>query len=333
MDEFYHCFHARDAGPIRILGENFIDSADGNDLLTGEMDLPQLESAIKALEKSLDSLSVWLTVWTALVVLGLGVELADDLRKIVKERPVKWTKHLLVIGGGLLITIGVAGELFVQFKASKVETFLRADSHQVEALLNQQAAEANKEAEEVRSEAASALIQIAQAKKDAELARRDAESFKLDIAKANERAAEASQKAEEERLARLRIEETLAPRRISAEQTAALVADLKPLTGKKVFLSFITGDPETAAFTELLRTTLAKAGLVVEARAILIFGSVQPGITMTIGKDRLADANFLANALIHAGLVEKPVPAEKLPEGEEGKSRWDELTLVIGPKR
>jgi hypothetical protein len=297
------------------------------------MDLPQLESAIKSLEKSLDSLSGWLTVWTALVVLGLGVELADDLRKVVKERPIKWTKHLLVIGGGLLITMGVAGELFVQFKASKVETILRADSHQVEALLNKQAADANKEAEEVRNEAARALIQIAQAKKDAELARRDAESFKLDIAKANEHAAEASQKAEEERLARLKIEEKLAPRRISAEQTATLVGDLRPLIGKQVFLSFIAGDPETAAFTELLRSTLAKAGLVVEARPILILGSVKAGISMTVGKNRLADANFLANALIQAGLAEKPIPAERLPEGEEGKSRWDELTLVIGPKR
>jgi hypothetical protein len=297
------------------------------------MDLPQLESAIRSLEKSLDSLSVWLTVWTALVVLGLGVELADDLRKVVKERTIKWTKHLLVIGGGLLITIGVAGELFVQFKASKVETILRADSHQVEALLNKQAADANKEAEEVRNEAASALIQIAQAKKDAELARRDAESFKLDIAKANEHAAEASQKAEEERLARLKIEEKLAPRRISAEQTATLVGDLRPLIGKQVFLSFITGDPETAAFTELLRSTLTKAGLLVEARPILILGSVKAGISMTVGMNRLADANFLANALIQAGLAEKPIPAERLPEGEEGKSRWDELTLVIGPKR
>jgi hypothetical protein len=297
------------------------------------MDLPQLGSAIKSLEKSLDSLSVWLIVWTALVVLGLGVELADDLRKVVKERPIKWTKHLLVIGGGLLITMGVAGELFVQFKASKVETILRADSHQVEALLNKQAADANKEAEEVRNEAASALIQIAQAKKDAELARRDAESFKLDIAKANEHAAEASQKAEEERLARLKIEEKLAPRRISAEQTATLVGDLRPLIGKQVFLSFIAGDPETAAFTELVRNTLAKAGLVVEARPILILGSVKAGISMTVGKNRLADANFLANALIQAGLAEKPIPAERLPEGEEGKSRWDELTLVIGPKR
>ena len=106
------------------------------------MDLPTLETAIKALEKSLDSLGVWLLVWTALVVVGLIVEFAEDLRELITERPFKW-RLLRTMVGGLLITIGVAGELFVQFRASKVETELRTNSHEIEAQLNKQAAEAN----------------------------------------------------------------------------------------------------------------------------------------------------------------------------------------------
>lgn len=133
---------------MRFKGHNLIDSTDSNDLLTVDMDLPQLENAIKALEQRLDSLGVWLIVSTAVVVLGLILEFAfdEDLKRLITERPFKWRLFLTIVGV-FLITIGVAGELFVQFKASKVETNLRTNSHQVEALLNRLAAEANKKAE------------------------------------------------------------------------------------------------------------------------------------------------------------------------------------------
>ena len=293
------------------------------------MDLPTLETAINALEKSLDSLGVWLLVWTALVVVGLIVEFAEDLRELITERPFKW-RLLRTMVGGLLITIGVAGELFVQFRASKVETELRTNSHEIEAQLNKQAAEANKEAGNARSEAGDAIKQAAQATKDAEVARRDAESFRLDIAKANERAAEANKKAEEERLARLRIEERLAPRRINGDQTATLVKDLRTLRGTKVVVFFISGDPETAVFADLLSNALKTAGLIIETRPGMILGTVKPGISLSIGKNRFGDANFLANALIEAGLAEKPIPADKIPETDQ--TRVDELQIVLGPK-
>ncbi len=294
------------------------------------MDLPALEEAIKALEKSLDSLGVLLAVWTALVVVGLIVEFAEDLRELITERPFKW-RLLRTMVGGLLITIGVAGELFIQFRASKVETELRTDSHEVEALLNKQAADANKEAADARNEAGNAIKQAAQATRDAAVARRDAESFQLEIAKANERAAEANKKTEEERLARLKIEESLAPRRISAEQTARLARDLKRLNGQKVNLFFISGDPETAVFVDLLGSALKTAGLKVEIQPGMILGAVKPGISFQIGKNRFADANILANALIDAGLAEKPIPADKIPETDQ--TRVDELQIILGPKR
>ena len=47
-----------------------------------------------------------------MVVVGLIVEFAEDLRELITERPFKW-RLLRTMVGGLLITIGVAGELFV----------------------------------------------------------------------------------------------------------------------------------------------------------------------------------------------------------------------------
>ena len=90
-----------------------------------------------------------------MVVVGLIVEFGEDLRELIVERPFKW-KLFRGMVGGLLITVGVAGELLVQFRASRVETELRADSHEVEALLNKQAADANKQAADARRESASA---------------------------------------------------------------------------------------------------------------------------------------------------------------------------------
>jgi hypothetical protein len=294
------------------------------------MDLPALETAIKALERSLDSLGVWLAAWTALVVVGLIVEFGEDLRELIVERPFKWRLFRAMVGG-LLITVGVAGELFVQFKAAKVETKLRADSHEIEARLNKEAADANKEAADARKESANAISQAAQATRDAAVARRDARSLQLETAKANESAAEANKKAEEERVARLKIEERLAPRRISAAQKAILMRDLRPLWGKKVMLFFISGDPETATFAELLSGTLTAAGLLVETQPGMILGSVKAGISFTVGKNRFGDANILANALVEAGLAEKPIPGEKIPEKDQ--THLDELQITVGPKR
>ncbi len=78
---------------------------------------------LSALESSYDSLSFWLTIWTAIVVLGLILEYAHDFQKLVRG-PRRWMILRKFIGG-ILVTAGVAGELFVQFRLSGVETNLR----------------------------------------------------------------------------------------------------------------------------------------------------------------------------------------------------------------
>ena len=119
----------------------------------------------------------------------------------------------------LLVVVGVGGELIVHIMQSRANKKLVA-------LQN---------AETIAQE-----LEISRLKKDAE-------GFSLDIARANERSSEANRIAEQERLARLKIEERLAPRRINADQRARLVTGLKPLSGKTVSLFIMIGDPETDA--------------------------------------------------------------------------------------
>jgi hypothetical protein len=79
----------------------------------------------KSLENGMDDLHVWLLWWTGLVVVGLVLEYGFEFGKhrIAPKfsRRLSWLYPL----GGILVTLGVAGELYVEFRASSVETNLR----------------------------------------------------------------------------------------------------------------------------------------------------------------------------------------------------------------
>jgi hypothetical protein len=98
--------------------------------------LMDLSSAIKSLERSSDSLECWIMFWTAAVVVGLIIEYGILIWRRVREGDSDhgWGE----IVGGILITAGVAGELFVGAMRSTVETKLRAANHQVIVLLNKE---------------------------------------------------------------------------------------------------------------------------------------------------------------------------------------------------
>jgi hypothetical protein len=93
-------------------------------LSSRSMDLSALESSIKTLESSLDSWATWLFVATFLVVVGLILEYWYEIRDLLASRPFE-RKHSLTILGAILGTIGVAGELVIEYQASRVETALR----------------------------------------------------------------------------------------------------------------------------------------------------------------------------------------------------------------
>jgi len=154
-----------------------------------------------------------------------------------------------------------------------------------------------------------------------------AEEARLKQREAEQTTAELQLKVEQEKLARVKIEERLAGRYISPEQTASLSQDLKPLRGKKVVIGFVSGVPETAKFSTILAAKLRSAGVIVDDPVpMLLLGSVKPGIAMVIGKNRLTEAEILANALANSGLASKPVPADM------DNNNADTLQLTVGPK-
>ena len=117
------------------------------------MDLLALEEELRSLEQRLDSTELCLTVSTVLVVLGLILEYWLEVAELIHTVRLRFRKPLMfgflppfpwksvqVITGGLLVTAGVAGELYFQFFASKLETRIRSTSGQIETVLKEKAA-------------------------------------------------------------------------------------------------------------------------------------------------------------------------------------------------
>ena len=124
------------------------------------MDLSNLERIASNLERSLDSWEFWFAISTLAVVIGLVLEYWYEVKRLVKERPFRW-KSFQELMGAVLVTVGVAGELFIQAKLSKIETAIRDVNHNIEASLNKQAGDAIKEASSANERAAKILATIA----------------------------------------------------------------------------------------------------------------------------------------------------------------------------
>ncbi len=126
------------------------------------MDASALERAISNLERSASSLEAWLTFWIALVVVGLAVEVFVVVKEWVDERrqfrsqvspaphKVGWDKLVLHLAGPILITGGVAGELFIHVQSGRVQTELRNANNKVVGLLQKQTSSANQRAGEAQ---------------------------------------------------------------------------------------------------------------------------------------------------------------------------------------
>src|ERR1035438_6648106 len=75
-----------------------------------------------ALESAIDSLGRWMIGFTAVVVVGLVTEWSQPTFSLFRVHDI----------GGVLVTIGVAGELAVEYVARRKEQTLRAVNAEIE---------------------------------------------------------------------------------------------------------------------------------------------------------------------------------------------------------
>jgi hypothetical protein len=213
------------------------------------------------------------------------------------------TLDLWVIGFGILVAIGVTGEAVVGFmhfrKSSELQRLQAAENlaqqHEIERL--------RKESEAIRSDTAKALERVANAE---------------------QQAAESNRIAEQERLARLQIEERLAPRHVSSDQAKTLKQELLNLVGHKITVTTAALQPEIVEYAQQIARALRAAGLDASFQGALLPIS-QAGLLLVSGPDRLQEADAIGGAFIKAGMVTGKISLRSVPN-------VGDLEVVVGPK-
>ena len=259
------------------------------------MDISSLERLASNLERSLDSWGFWLTISTLAVVIGLVFEYWYEVKRLVRERPFRW-KAFQELMGAVLVTVGVAGELFIQAKSSKIETAIRDVNHNIEASLNKQAGDAKREASDANERAA----------------------------QADERAAGANRIAEAERLERVKLERMMLPRTLSEARQRSMSDACRPFSGHSITVFSFSGDAESARLALQIVAALENAKIRVQRRVgvmILVNGAPFTGIAVSAIDPGLAKA--ISDSLIAADISAMVNPAR--PDEKE-------MTMTVGVK-
>ena len=220
---------------------------------------------------------VSLLIATGLVAIGLLLEAPEIWHETVKAvrkllhscapetEAHPWTKLAGTLGW-LLIVIGVTGEFVFDGVVSRADGFVQKFDEILLADAQHKSAGAYERAARTELEAAQENQRAANALRAAEAARREATGFQLRIAVANERAANAEKEAarlgkmaEDEKLARVKIEQRLAPRTLNSEQQERIRTKLSPFVGTPYELA-LSDTTEAAALMLTLDKVLRSAG-------------------------------------------------------------------------
>lgn len=197
----------------------------------------QMDS-ISALYQTEDTLAAWLHTFTFLVAVGVLLEVVvETFHEVREKRKPNWP----VLIGGILVIIGVAGELVIEVLSNKTETRVRAEQDRARGELMKAATEAKLTAAAATRGLAHAQIETASLKREEQLLKLDAVKIRLqlertqkeslearsEIARANAEAQTAHLAAENERLERLRLQKSIEPRILSVAQKNRMIDILR----------------------------------------------------------------------------------------------------------
>jgi hypothetical protein len=218
----------------------------------------------------------------------------------------------------VLVAIGIVGEVGFGVRHWVLNRRLVTIQHAEDLSQEQAIATFNKEAGEARRDAAAAIERAAKAEENLGSARRDA-------ALAEQHAAEANKTAEGEKVERLKLQASMQPRRLTAEQKDKLTALLKPFSNSPVTLEWMgSGSDDIPDLVSDIIDAINNARITIPNKNILM-GQYFRGVQLRVGNDRLVEGQLIANFLIEANLSMRPVPAHPATSAND-------LAILIGSK-
>jgi hypothetical protein len=297
------------------------------------------------------------------VVLGLLLEYWEPVRDFIAERRKSATalpwKNLMELAGGFLITVGVAGELGFAYKASRVETKLRENNHQIEQLLNKEAGDAKTSAEDAAVASSSATSSARDAKVEADKAqqkagdvRKQADELNRELLATKAQLAAVDAKRAELEKSLINLAVCSAPRVITRWSLGlhngaaeSFVDPLRPMAGQMVFIEFVPdAEARRAALNIAQALSEAKWNVQTPLRSVDGLGdgvSVQAAVPAPRTLAQGARENFILYS--HTTEVQEKLldylhsynwqAASGLPTDAQGKVIHDEKILPAGAIR
>jgi hypothetical protein len=274
------------------------------------MSAQDLAASISELEASLSTLALWMHIFTTLVVIGLLLEY-KEIRDAIRQR----TFTVPAIAVSLLI-LGVAGELFVGFQASRKETDLRIANDLRSAQFNNEAAQARKEAGLALERTATAEQATALTRGKLAVLEKEAADAKVSLEKQRERTANAE-------LALLELKQKFAWRRLIGPQRDRFVSSLSKSEDKQlVTIQVSITDPEACRFASDITEGLAMAGWRVELAGSYGLSGARYGLIVGSRFFGPKRAGTLIHALHTSGIGAYPQSDESMGPNE--------VTLSVG---
>ena len=283
------------------------------------MDPSALESSLKALanaistsENAISSLRVssadktwWLEFWTALVVIGVALEIwiigreylhaLSEFRRGTIRSPAKPLKLDLLwnLSGAVLVGLGVAGELFVGRSISDIQSELERENGKLVGYLNQSAT--------LRSGAA--IERASKADESASKNEKDAAGLKL-------RATE--------------LESQLQPRSLSVKQQEDMAKACLPFAGTPIDVFSFSGDAEGGRLVKQIVAALRAARIPAQVRAgAMVQVNAPPPSGIDISGFNPGLAKAISESLTAAQIYSRVNP--KRPDEQA-------MTVVVGVK-
>lgn len=161
---------------------------------------------------------------------------------------------------------------------------------------------------------------------DARIAENEAET-----ARALERAAEANLKAEQEKLARLVIEQRLAPRFLNDSQQSRIADKIRRFSGQRFQFVSYQDDPEVKGFVVSLLQTLVSAGWEGVPVQEFLMGNVVLGVTIEVPSSKENSFRLAAESLAEALQSEGVTASVQLNSSLDSKAP-DQIRIKVGKK-